>query len=86
MVVWNEVKGAYHNHLQSINRHLTETAHSANSALEHFVGIDAYEAAGGVLLRDLFDDRASAHMENPKLLERLAIEKLQAIGTRRLRQ
>jgi len=71
------VKGGYHIHPQSIKRQLTETAHSANSALGRFVGIEAYEAAGGVLLRDLFDDHASAHMENPELLERLAIEKLQ---------
>ncbi|MDD9722844.1 ParB N-terminal domain-containing protein, partial [Sulfitobacter sp. PR48] len=78
LAVWNAVKGSYHIHPQSIKRHLTETAHSANSALGRFVGIEAYEAAGGVLLRDLFDDRASAHMENPELLERLAIEKLQA--------
>jgi ParB family chromosome partitioning protein len=28
-------------------------------------------------LRDLFDDNAAAHMENPELLERLAVEKLQ---------
>jgi len=78
IAVWNAVKGGYHIHPQSIKRQLTETAHSANSALGRFVGIEAYEAAGGVLLRDLFDDRASAHMENPELLERLAIEKLQA--------
>ena len=78
LAVWNAVKGGYHIHPQSIKRQLTETAHSANSALGRFVGIEAYEAAGGVLLRDLFDDRASAHMENPELLERLAIEKLQA--------
>ena len=78
LAVWNAVKGGYHIHPQSIKRQLTETAHSANSALGRFVGIQAYEAAGGVLLRDLFDDRASAHMENPELLERLAIEKLQA--------
>lgn len=78
LAVWNAVKGGYHIHPQSIKRQLTETAHSANSALGRFVGIEAYETAGGVLLRDLFDDSASAHMENPDLLERLAIEKLQA--------
>ncbi|MDF1803579.1 ParB/RepB/Spo0J family partition protein [Thalassovita sp.] len=78
LAVWNAVKGGYHIHPQSIKRHLTETAHSANSALGRFVGIEAYEAAGGILLRDLFDDRATAHMENPEILERLAIEELQA--------
>ena len=77
MTVWNAVKDSYHIHPQSIKHQLTETAHSASSSIGRFVGIRAYEAAGGVLLRDLFDDNAAAHMENPELLERLAIEKLQ---------
>ncbi len=77
MTVWNAVKDSYHIHPQSIKRQLIETAHSASSSIGRFVGIDAYEAAGGVLLRDLFDDNAAAHMENPELLERLAVEKLQ---------
>jgi ParB family chromosome partitioning protein len=77
MSVWNAMKDSYHIHPQSIKRQLTETAHSASSSIGRFVGIKAYEAAGGVLLRDLFDDNAAAHMENPELLERLAIEKLQ---------
>ncbi len=77
LTVWNAVKDSYHIHPQSIKRQLTETAHSANSSIGRFVGIEAYEAAGGILLRDLFDDNAAAHMENPELLERLAIEKLQ---------
>jgi len=77
MTVWNAGKDSYHIHPQSIKRQLTETAHSASSSIGRFVGIKAYEAAGGVLLRDLFDDNAAAHMENPELLERLAIEKLQ---------
>ncbi|AXI52988.1 hypothetical protein NAS141_02756 [Sulfitobacter sp. NAS-14.1] len=77
LTVWNAVKDSYHIHPQSIKRQLTETAHSASSSIGRFVGIETYEAAGGVLLRDLFDDNAAAHMENPELLERLAIEKLQ---------
>ncbi|WP_282053174.1 ParB/RepB/Spo0J family partition protein [Phaeobacter inhibens] len=77
LTVWNAVKDSYHIHPQSIKRQLTETAHSASSSIGRFVGIEAYEQAGGVLLRDLFDDNAAAHMENPELLERLAVEKLQ---------
>ena len=80
MTVWNAVKDSYHIHPQYIKRQLTETAHSASSSIGRFVGIGAYEAAGGVLLRDLFDDNAAAHMENPELLERLAIEKLQDVA------
>lgn len=78
LTVWNAMKGGYHNHPQSIIRQLTETADSANSALGRFVGVEAYEVAGGVRLPDLFDDRACTHIENPDFLERLAIEKLQA--------
>ena len=77
MVVWNTVKDGYHIHPNMIKRHLTETAYSAHSSLGRFVGVEAYEAAGGILLRDLFDDNATAHMENPELLERLAVEQLQ---------
>lgn len=77
MTVWNAVKDSYHLQPYSIKRHLTETAYSASSRIGRFVGIETYEAAGGVLLRDLFDDHATAHMENPELLERLAVEKLQ---------
>ena len=77
LVVWNIVKDSYQIHPQSIKRQLTETAYSAGSSLGRFVGIEAYETAGGLLLRDLFDDSATAHMDNPELLERLAVEKLQ---------
>ena len=77
LVVWNTVKDSYQIHPQSIKRHLTETAYSAGSSLGRFVGIEAYEAAGGLLLRDLFADNDTAHMDSPELLERLAVEKLQ---------
>lgn len=77
LAVWNIVKDSYLIHPQAIKRHLTETAYAANSSIGRFVGLEAYEAAGGVVLRDLFDDTATSHLENPDLLERLAIEKLQ---------
>ena len=51
---------------------------AAGSALVRFVGIEAYEAAGGVVRRDLFDDEQSRFLSDPALLERLATEKLDA--------
>ncbi|HWH73391.1 MAG TPA: ParB/RepB/Spo0J family partition protein [Methylibium sp.] len=51
---------------------------AATSALARFVGIEAYEAAGGVVRRDLFDDAQSRFLSDPALLERLAAEKLEA--------
>jgi ParB family chromosome partitioning protein len=53
---------------------------AAGSALVRFVGIDAYEAAGGVLRRDLFDDEQSRFLSDPALLERLAMERLEALA------
>jgi ParB family chromosome partitioning protein len=48
----------------------------ASDRLAVFVGLDAYEAAGGKLLRDLFDTDA-VFLDNPALLTKLAEEKLQ---------
>jgi ParB family chromosome partitioning protein len=40
--------------------------------------MDAYEAAGGVVLRDLFDQREDGWFQDPVLLERLVSDKLAA--------
>lgn len=53
---------------------------AAGSALVRFVGIEAYEAAGGVVRRDLFDDEQSRFLSDPALLERLATENLEALA------
>ena len=43
-----------------------------------FVGLDAYQAAGGAILRDLFQHDDGGWLQDPALLDRLVIEKLQA--------
>lgn len=53
---------------------------AAGSALVRFVGIEAYEAAGGVVRRDLFDDGQCRFLSDPALLERLATETLEALA------
>ena len=53
---------------------------AAGSALVRFVGIEAYEAAGGVVRRDLFDDEQSRFLSDPALLERMATETLGALA------
>ncbi len=61
-----------------VKRLLTEDRVPANSALAHFVGVGAYEAAGGAVLRDLFsdEDESGVWLEDPVLLNNLAMEKL----------
>lgn len=53
---------------------------AAGNALVRFVGIDAYEAAGGLVRRDLFDDDCSRYLSDPELLRRLTVEKLEALA------
>ncbi|MDE0356019.1 MAG: ParB N-terminal domain-containing protein [Deltaproteobacteria bacterium] len=61
-----------------VKRLLTQDRVPANSAVAHFVGVDAYEAAGGAVLRDLFsdEDESGVWLEDPVLLNNLAMEKL----------
>ncbi|WP_439685072.1 hypothetical protein MNJPNG_06240 [Cupriavidus oxalaticus] len=49
--------------------------------LARFVGLDAYEAAGGPVVRDLFSD-GGGFIGDAKLLQHLADEKLQAVAER----
>ena len=53
---------------------------AAGNALVRFVGIEACEAAGGFVRRDLFDDEQSRFLSDPSLLQRLASEKLGALA------
>ena len=59
-----------------IRRQLTEGAVSATDKRAQFVGLDAYEAAGGVITRDLFEDDDGGWLQDPALLDRLVAEKL----------
>ena len=46
--------------------------------LARFVGLDAYEEAGGIVVRDLFsDEEAGTWLAGPELLQRLAAERMQ---------
>jgi len=56
---------------------LTEKMVEAGSKLAQFVGLDAYNAAGGASRADLFGDEV--YLENPQLLHKLAEEKLGGI-------
>ena len=44
--------------------------------LAKFVGVEAYEAAGGLIRRDLFGNEDEGYMQDAELLESLALEKL----------
>jgi ParB family transcriptional regulator, chromosome partitioning protein len=64
----------------SIRRQLTEGEIPATDKRVRFVGLEAYESAGGAVRRDLFDDDASGTIIDQVLLNRLAAEKLSAVA------
>jgi ParB family transcriptional regulator, chromosome partitioning protein len=76
--VWDAVKNSWNKEPYAIRRMLTETSVRASDRRAVFVGVDAYEAAGGVVLRDLFQGDDGGWLEDPALLDRLVSEKLQA--------
>ena len=81
MAVWEQVSGqGYRPTAWQVKRLLTEERVPGASAVARFVGVEAYEAAGGQVLRDLFarDDESGVWFEDPVLLEKLAMAKLQA--------
>ena len=77
--VWEQLAShGYRPSAGQVKRLLTEERIPANSAMALFVGVDAYEAAGGAVLRDLFadEDESGIWLEDPALLQKLAMEKL----------
>ena len=55
---------------------LTEKTVDAGDRRALFVGADAYKAAGGIIIRDLFDEDDGGWLQDAPLLERLVGEKL----------
>ena len=81
MAVWEQVVGqGYRPSAWQVKRLLTEERIPGAAAIARFVGVEAYEAAGGQVLRDLFahDDESGVWFEDPVLLEKLATDRLRA--------
>ena len=76
--VWEAVKDSWQNAPHTIRRMLTETVVRASDKRARFIGIEAYEAAGGYVLRDLFQQDDGGWLQDPVLLDRLVTGKLTA--------
>lgn len=76
--VWTALEKSWSKEPYQIRRMLTEKAVRAADRRAVFVGLDAYEAAGGVVMRDLFQHDDGGWLENVALLDSLVVEKLQA--------
>lgn len=69
--VWEALQQSYSKESYLIRRQLTESAVRASDRRARFVGLDAYESAGGVVLRDLFEDDGGGWLQDVALLHRL---------------
>ena len=74
--VWEAVQRGYSRDGYVIRRMLTEGAVRASDKRALYVGIQAYEEAGGTILRDLFQPDGGGWLQDPALLDLLVAEKL----------
>ena len=74
---WDAVQHGYNREAYLIRRLLTEGAVRAADRRARFVGIDVYEAAGGVVSRDLFAHDDGGWLQDVALLDRLVAERLE---------
>ncbi|MBB6411973.1 hypothetical protein HNQ71_004661 [Mesorhizobium sangaii] len=76
--VWEALENSWSKEPQQIRRLLTETTVRASDRRALFVGVEAYVAAGGVVLRDLFESDNGGWLQDPALLDRLVGHKLKS--------
>jgi ParB family chromosome partitioning protein len=76
--VWANVSRSGCDEPYQIRRGLTEQTVRASDRRAQFVGVDAYEQAGGGILRDLFEHDDGGWLQDVALLDRLVTEKLAA--------
>ena len=75
--VWEATQRSHNKEAYFIKRLLTEGAVRASDKRAQFVGIEAYESAGGVIMRDLFQQDDGGWLQDPVLLDRLVAERLE---------
>lgn len=76
--VFAAIQSHWNKDARAIRRLLTEKTVRADDARAVFIGADVYEAADGIILRDLFDEDDGGYWQNVPLLEKLVREKLDA--------
>ncbi|MBF2717710.1 ParB N-terminal domain-containing protein [Agrobacterium vitis] len=70
----------YNREARIIRRDLTASNVPATERRAVFVGAEAYTQAGGAIIRDLFTEDRGGYYDDPALLDRLVLEKLEGIA------
>jgi len=75
--VWKAAKNEWQREPRRLREVITQQELAADSSLAKFVGLAAYEKAGGQVRRDMFGTDADAFLMDAELAEKLALEKLE---------
>lgn len=78
--VWEMLAHSYNKSAAYIRQRLTENSVRVADKRVRFVTIDAYVAAGGGVMRDLFEDDDGGWLTDPGLLDTLVADKLRQAG------
>lgn len=76
--VFERLKASYDKQPYAIRRMLTEGAVRAADKRAQFISVDAYVAAGGTLLRDLFQGDDGGWLQDVALVDQMVADKLKA--------
>jgi len=76
--IWDNVSRSQLDEPYQIRRMLTENTVRASDRRAQFIGLDAYEQAGGTVMRDLFEHDDGGWLRDVPLLDRLVTERLKA--------
>jgi ParB family transcriptional regulator, chromosome partitioning protein len=76
--VWEAIQQSWSKEPFHIRRLLTEHTVRADDKRSLFIGTEAYEAAGGVILRDLFQTDHGGFLQDTNLLDRMVARKLES--------
>jgi ParB family chromosome partitioning protein len=75
--VWERVKNSWNSDAHQIRQLLTEDTVPSNDPRVIFIGMDAYEKAGGAVERDLFSSTNDGYLKDAELLNRLVADALE---------
>ena len=76
--IWDSVSRSGNDEPYQIRRMLTEDTVRASDRRAQFIGLEAYERAGGAVMRDLFAHDDGGWLQDVPLLDRLVTAKLKA--------
>jgi ParB family transcriptional regulator, chromosome partitioning protein len=78
--IWYGTKESWQRRPHTIRQAITQSEVRGDSVVAKYVGIEAYEAAGGSVRRDLFSSRDEVFLGDRALLDKLALDKLEAMA------